>query len=132
MSLHSAAKRLAVLEAVLEQKLSIREAAKLHGVAKESVSTWLRAQHRGEETLEMYRDLGYQATSPVVELLSAVMPRRREKFAATRGLSVADISVWRARGIAMRKELEQRREVLAEQLAEIDKALVELPKDEVR
>jgi transposase-like protein len=65
MSLHRPEKRLAVLESIFDKGLSVRKAAVLHGVDKNSVQSWSQEHRSGKCTLKSLREKDVVPTQPV-------------------------------------------------------------------
>ena len=80
MSKHGDNLRLAVLEGVFEQHLSYRKLVGVYGIARESVSKWVREHRDGKLTIDMLRARG--AVAPTISAQDVgVLQRRRFNFA---------------------------------------------------
>ena len=122
MSWHRPEKHLAVLVSVVEQGLSVREAAATHGVAKGSVELWVKRHRSGQQTLESLRAAGLVPTDPVWSYTMAHGPERLSaKDVILDPLTEATSVVVRQRFV--RERLGQERLALVERLAAIDEAL---------
>lgn len=83
---HTDEKRLAVLESVLRDGLSVRAAAQRFAVNKNSVQTWLSEHRRGKRTAEMLRSAGIEPEARQSQTAEDMQSVRRRLQAEERDL----------------------------------------------
>jgi transposase-like protein len=108
--------RLAVLEAVFERDMSIRKAAAVYGIDKNSAHSWAMAHRNGKLTLEQLRADGVEPVAQVLSIVEADggldVEREAERAAS-----------WKKSGGEMREKLLAERQRCREKIERIDKVL---------
>lgn len=115
-------KHLAVLISTVEQKLSVRKAAEVHGVHRGSVQTWITWHRNGKCTIDMLRAQGVQPSAPI-----APVPQGRfwHKEPVE---SLKKAAKWQSEGVHLLGELVAEREQVSERILNLEERRVQLDK----